>query len=75
MCPRKQMQGKDKQRNEKKRIPEVSEIGIILPIFKKGGYKDYNNFKMLLSTELKLVERLLKKWLRKNIEPTGRVLK
>lgn len=48
------------------RIPEDWEIGIVVPLFKKGDSKDCNNYRgiTLLSTMLKIYERILERRLR-----------
>lgn len=54
------------------RIPKEWEMGLIVPLFKKGDSSDCNNYRgiTLLSTVLKLFEKIIEKRLRKEIEPT-----
>lgn len=53
-------------------IPEDWQIGVIVPIHKKGDTKDCSNYRgiTLLSSALKIYERLLEEKLRIHIEPT-----
>ena len=55
-----------------KNIPKDWEIGIIVPIHKKGDTKDCNNYRglTLLSTVLKIYERILENRLQKQIDHT-----
>ena len=55
-----------------KTIPKDWEIGIILPIFKKGDNRNCTNYRgiTLLSTALKIYERILERRLRTLIEHT-----
>lgn len=52
------------------RIPEDWNIGVIIPIYKKGDKKNCGNYRgiTLLSTVLKIYERILEKRLRTHIE-------
>lgn len=56
---------------EEEKIPKDWEIGLIVPIYKKGDNKDCNNYRgiTLLSTIMKLFEKIMEKRLRKEIEP------
>ena len=56
---------------KEEKIPEDWNIGVILPIFKKGDKKKCENYRgiTLLSSALKVYERILEKRLRKIIEP------
>lgn len=56
---------------EEEKIPSDWELGLIVPIFKKGDNKDCNNYRgiTLLSTINKIYEHILEKRLRLVIEP------
>lgn len=57
---------------EEESIPQDWEIGIILPIFKKGDNKECKNYRgiTLLSTVLKVYEQILNNRLKEQIEHT-----
>ena len=55
---------------KKEKIPEDWEVGVVIPLFKKGDGSDCNNYRgiTLLSVVLKVYERILEKRLRRIIE-------
>lgn len=56
---------------EERKIPEDWEVGVIMPIFKKGDKRDCGNYRgiTLLSIAAKLYERIMEQRLRRFIDP------
>ena len=61
-----------KKVSKEERIPKDWEVGLILPIFKKGDKRECKNYRgiTLTSTVLKVYEHILEKKLREIAEPT-----
>lgn len=57
---------------KEEQVPKDWEMGLIIPIHKKGDTKDCSNYRgiTLLSTAVKLFEKIIEKRLRKQIEPS-----
>lgn len=57
---------------QEEKIPIEWEMGLIMPIFKKGDNRNCNNYRgiTLLSTLTKVLEKIIEKRLRWKIEPT-----
>lgn len=57
---------------KEEQVPKDWEMGLIIPVHKKGDNKNCNNYRgiTLLSTAVKLFEKIIEKRLREQIEPS-----